>query len=371
MNDSTKENIKPKIVFDTTEQAPLKPLSETAATQSANTSNTPTTATTPSDKHVFTANDVENFQLLTTETDQQEAEGELEGRIYNTLRPKRSLWRKAILLALGIFGVSVIAQGVHWMMQAWQMQDRIGLGMGCAGGLVVIAALGTLIGEWRKLQQLKTRTEERDIAKQLLSSHGLAEGKKFCEEIAAKSSLPSNHPAIIRWQQAIHETHSDKEVVELYARMVQPVIDSQVKREINRYSAESAVMIAVSPLAFVDMAFIAWRNIALINRIAKLNGIELGYYSRIRLFRLVLINIAFAGASELIGEVGMDWMSQDLVAKLSTRAAQGVGAGLLTARLGIKTMELCRPLPWLDDKPRLADFRKELIKQLKLAKSDR
>ncbi len=69
-------------------------------------------------------------------------------------------------------------------------------------------------------------------------------------------------------------------------------------------------MIAVSPLALVDMAFIAWRNLRLINRIATLYGIELGYYSRLRLFKLVLLNIAFAGASELVREVGMDWMSQ-------------------------------------------------------------
>lgn len=84
------------------------------------------------------------------------------------------------------------------------------------------------------------------------------------------------------------------------------------------------------------MAFIAWRNLRLINRIATLYGIELGYYSRLRLFKLVLLNIAFAGASELVREVGMDWMSQDLAARLSTRAAQGIGAGLLTARLGLK-----------------------------------
>lgn len=80
----------------------------------------------------------------------------------------------------------------------------------------------------------------------------------------------------------------------------------------------------------------------------------------------MLLNIAFAGASELVREVGMDWMSQDLAARLSTRAAQGIGAGLLTARLGIKAMELCRPLPWIDnDKPRLGDFRRQLIGQLK------
>jgi putative membrane protein len=84
--------------------------------------------------------------------------------------------------------------------------------------------------------------------------------------------------------------------------------------------------------------------------------------------RLVLLNMAFAGASELVREVGMDWMSQDIAARLSTRAAQGIGAGLLTARLGIKAMELCRPLPWLEqDKPRLGDFRRELLGQLKEA----
>ncbi|WP_348238428.1 DUF697 domain-containing protein, partial [Salmonella enterica] len=41
-------------------------------------------------------------------------------------------------------------------------------------------------------------------------------------------------------------------------------------------------------------------------------------------------------------------------------------AVLLTPLLGIKVMELCRPLPWMDnDKPRLGDFRGQLIGQLK------
>lgn len=121
---------------------------------------------------------------------------------------------------------------------------------------------------------------------------------------------------------AIHDSHNDKEIVTLYSQLVQPILDEQARKEINRSSAESALMIAVSPLAIVDMAFIAWRNIRLINRIAAIYGIELGYYSRIRLFKMVLLNIAFAGASELVREIGMDWLSQDIMARLSTRAAQ-------------------------------------------------
>jgi putative membrane protein len=216
------------------------------------------------------------------------------------------------------------------------------------------------------LWRLRQRAQERDEAKELMQSHGVGKARAFCEKLAQQAGIDQAHPALQRWYAAIHETQNDREVVSLYAHLVQPALDAQARREISRSAAESAMMIAVSPLALVDMAFIAWRNLRLINRIATLYGIELGYYSRLRLFKLVLLNIAFAGASELVREIGMDWMSQDLAARLSARAAQGIGAGLLTARLGIKAMELCRPLPWIDnDKPKLGDFRRELIGQLK------
>lgn len=226
--------------------------------------------------------------------------------------------------------------------------------------------MGALTQEWRRLYQLRQRAEERDRGRELLNSHGVGQGRAFCEKLARQAELDQAHPALQRWHASLHETHNDGETVRLYAQLVQPVLDRQARREISRHAAESALMIAVSPLALVDMAFIAWRNLRLVNRIAAIYGIELGYFSRLRLFRLVLLNMAFAGASELVREVGMDWMSQDIAARLSTRAAQGIGAGLLTARLGIKAMELCRPLPWLEnDKPRLGDYRRELLGQLK------
>lgn len=306
------------------------------------------------------------FYPVAAEWEQEEQEGRAEGMIIAALKPKRSLWRKMVNAGLALFGVSVVAQGIQWLHTAWLQQDWIALGGGVAGGLMVFAGIGSVVGEWRRLYRLRQRAEERDEARELLHSHGLGKGREFCEKLAQQAGLDQGHPALQRWQASLHETQNDREVVALYAKLVQPVLDNQARREISRSAAESALMIAVSPLALVDMAFIAWRNIRLINRIAALYGIELGYFSRIRLFRLVLLNIAFAGAAELVREVGMDWMSQDIAARLSARAAQGIGTGLLTARLGIKAMELCRPLPWLeDDKPKLGDFRGQLIAQLK------
>ncbi|HCT3873904.1 TPA: TIGR01620 family protein [Klebsiella michiganensis] len=313
----------------------------------------------------FDGADAEKFAPARLDAPEEE-EGAAEAVVESVLRPKRSLWRKMVSAGLAIFGVSVVAQGVQWTMTAWQTQDWIALGGCAAGALIVGAGVGSVATEWRRLWRLRQRAHERDEARDLMHSHAVGKGRAFCEKLAQQAGLDHSHPALQRWYAAIHETQNDREVVSLYAQIVQPVLDAQARREISRSAAESTLMIAVSPLALVDMAFIAWRNLRLINRIATLYGIELGYYSRLRLFRLVLLNIAFAGASELVREVGMDWMSQDLAARLSARAAQGIGAGLLTARLGIKAMELCRPLPWIaDDKPRQGDFRRELIGQLK------
>ncbi|WP_313108807.1 YcjF family protein [Atlantibacter sp.] len=312
----------------------------------------------------FSELEAEQFTpALTAELEPENTQAE--AVVEAALRPKRSLWRRMVTAGLALFGVSVVAQGVQWSMNAWQQQDWIALGGLAAGGLIVAAGVGAVATEWRRLHRLRERASERDEARELMTSHGMGKGRAFCEKLARQAGLDQGHPALQRWYAAIHETHNDREIVELYAHLVQPVLDSQARREISRSAAESTLMIAVSPLALVDMAFIAWRNLRLINRIAALYGIELGYFSRIRLFRLVLLNIAFAGASEMVREIGMDWMSQDIAARLSGRVAQGIGAGLLTARLGIKAMELCRPLPWLDDKPRLGDFRRQLLTQVK------
>lgn len=314
----------------------------------------------------FDSCDADNFEPTLTAHEADNLPDDTEIALESALRPRRSLWRKMVITGLLLSGLSALAQGIRWGYSAWISHDWITLGGGIAGLLIVVAGIGSLSAEWRRLWRLRQRAETRDEARILLTSHSVGRGRAFCETLGRQAGIEAAHPAMRRFQAAIHESHSDREIVSLYAQLVQPILDSRARREISRSAAESTLMIVVSPQALIDMAFIAWRNLRLLNRIAAIYGIDLGYYSRIRLFRMVLFNIAFAGASELICEVGMDWIGQDLAARLSARAAQGIGAGLLTARLGIKAMELCRPLPWIDgDKPRTEDFRRELINYVK------
>lgn len=93
----------------------------------------------------------------------------------------------------------------------------IALGATTAGGLIVVAGIGSVLTEWRRLYRLRQRAEERDIARELLVSHGIGQGRAFCEKLARQAGLDQGHPALQRWQASLHETHNDREVVELYA----------------------------------------------------------------------------------------------------------------------------------------------------------
>ncbi|MGF1894625.1 DUF697 domain-containing protein, partial [Vibrio campbellii] len=56
-----------------------------------------------------------------------------------------------------------------------------------------------------------------------------------------------------------------------------------------------------------------------------------------------------------------DLMSMDLAGKLSARAGQGIGVGILTARLGIKAISLLRPMPWHPERAvKLSAIRKQI-----------
>ena len=47
-----------------------------------------------------------------TRDEEPEQEGQVEATLDAALRPKRSLWRKMVTAGLGLFGISVVAQGV-------------------------------------------------------------------------------------------------------------------------------------------------------------------------------------------------------------------------------------------------------------------
>ncbi len=205
----------------------------------------------------------------------------------------------------------------------------------------------------------------QEQGEKLLQSDSVGQGKDFCQKVAKQSGVAEENPAYDRWKNSVNTAHSDAEILQMYDAMVVTQQDKQATQVISRFATESAALVAISPLAIADMLLVAWRNFKMIDTLSTIYGIELGYASRIRLLRLVLANMAVAGASELVIDAGMDLMSMDLAGKLSARAGQGVGVGILTARLGLKAMALLRPIPWqTETQVKLSAIRKEIVSKV-------
>lgn len=291
----------------------------------------------------------------------EEVETAVESQLEQVIRPKRGRkWFAATLLAS--FSGLVIWQAIDNVVTSIQSADWLSLGW--AGFISALAGLGlsALGKELWKLRKLRNHFSVQEQAEALINTDAVGHGQAFCEQIAKESGIQAKSPAYQRWQSSLDSSHSDAEVLEMYDAMVVSEQDKQATKLVSQYSTEAAALVAISPLAVADMLLVAWRNFKMIDQLADLYGVELGYWSRLKLFKAVLVNMAAAGASELAIDASMDLLSMDLAGKVSARAGQGLGVGILTARLGLKAMSLLRPLPWHKDRAvKLSAIRKQIV----------
>ncbi|MBD8512560.1 YcjF family protein [Photobacterium sp. WH77] len=295
---------------------------------------------------------------------EEESDSQAEAQLEKTLGKSSSRGRWLKTLLLGGIGLTMW-QSVDYVASAYLSGDWLSLGWSVLVASVAATGIGVLGREWLRLRRLKDRQTEREQAEMLLAAEGIGQGKAFCIRLAKQGAISAENPGYSRWQASLAATHNDAEVLAMYDQLVLSQQDKQAKKLVVKYAREAALMVAVSPLAIADVLLVAWRNFRLIDQIAAVYGIELGYWSRIQLFKLVLKNMAIAGASELITDSSMDILSVHLAGRLSARAAQGLGVGLLTGRLGLKAMNLMRPLPWQPEQaPALSDIRRDLLSRL-------
>lgn len=284
----------------------------------------------------------------------------------------RWLWRIALSLLAIVIGIEVVDFFIKGFVQSPIITSIYAVILWC---LVMLAA-SSIFSEWSTLRQFKRREKLKQQANELLINQAipsvqntdLLDVEAFCQKIT--TSLPCDllfdkeSEQEKAWQEALSGEYSASELLQLYSRLVLSKVDEKAMAEIARFSTEAVVLVALSPVAIIDMLIILWRNLRMINKVAGLYGLKLGYWSRIKLIKQVFVNMVYAGTSELIADFGTEMIGADLLGKLSGRLAQGLGAGMLTARLGVKTMQLCRPIPF-DDKPKLGHVRREMLTTIK------
>ncbi len=116
------------------------------------------------------------------------------------------------------------------------------------------------------------------------------------------------------------------------------------EQTIEAAARQVTTLTALMPLAFVDVVATLVTNLRMIRKIAEIYGGRSGFFGSWRLTRLVLAHVIATGAvaigDDLIGSVA----GGSVLAKFSRKFGEGVINGALTARVGVASMQLCRPL---------------------------
>jgi putative membrane protein len=207
----------------------------------------------------------------------------------------------------------------------------------------------------------------------------LARLRLACDEAAAKNNRDDAIAAIKavlalyrgradtamgRSRVAAHlsEIMDGRDLLVLAERDLISPLDQRAKALASAAARRVSVVTAVSPRAVFDVAFVLFESVRLIRRIAAIYGGRPGTLGLFRLLKAVVSHLAVTGSIAVGDTLLQQFVGHGLAGRLSTKLGEGVVNGLMTARIGLSAMDVCRPVPFLAaERPRLKDLAGSLV----------
>lgn len=245
---------------------------------------------------------------------------------------------------IGFLALSSVQFGL-WVWEAFQESPLLSFAWLVVVAGFVLFGVQVAFNEWRSLRALKQQAQCQRDGERLLHSVQQGEAQQFC--LALSTHLPQQPTitsAVVAWRDAVQPHHQDKEIVALFDHMVLSECDKYAEQVIRQHATQTALLVALSPLALMDVFIVFVRSIRLTQQVSRCYGVSHGYWSRIRLMRQTVHQMLYVATSELLIDVAGSVIGFELLGKISSRAVQGAGAGLMAGRLGFNAQQLVRPL---------------------------
>ena len=260
----------------------------------------------------------------------------------------------AVSLAALISGVIVIDAAL-WVSDLFERSAWLGgVGTLLIGG-VSVALAGFIGGEYRNLMRLRTAQSIREQGYHLAEASDRFEGRGFMSDLVRlTASSRAGRMLCEQYRDAIADTHDDREAMELFERIVLRPLDESAYAAVRRAARDTAIGVSVSPVAGVDALIVLWRSMRMVREVAEVYGLRPTRLSVLALIRRMFLTATFAVTADVVGDVLGAHLGGRLAGLVSGKLAEGVFAGVRTARLGLLAIEQCRPLPFAaDDRPNL------------------
>jgi putative membrane protein len=266
--------------------------------------------------------------------------------------------RKPSLLGRIFWGALVALVGAVVSVAAWDFaiglitrNAVLGYGVAALGGIVVLTLLVVILRELAAFSRLNRLDGVQIQARAALADQDLISAKTVADRI---ERLYRNREdlnwGMTRFKDRRGDMFDADAVLGLAEQEVLAPIDRAAEQQIQAAARQVATVTAIVPLAFADVFTALTANVRMIRQIAELYGGRSGVMGGWRLTRAVMTHLVATGAvavgDDLIGSVA----GGSLLSKLSRRFGEGIVNGALTARVGVAAMEVCRPLPFTQNR---------------------
>jgi putative membrane protein len=280
-------------------------------------------------------------------------------------QPRR--WRWARLLGGAVGGLLALALGLavdSLIRELFARTDWLGWFGIALTALAVLAIVALAAREIIGLLRLRAIDKIRERAVAAAKADDRTEARAAARELIA---LYSTRPETARGRAAltghIGEIIDGRDLIGLAETELLVPFDEAARTMVLSSAKRVALLTAVSPRALVDLLFVAAEILRLIRRLGALYGGRPGFLGFLRLARAAFAHLAVTGGMAAGDSIIQQFLGHGIAARLSARLGEGVVNGLLTARIGIAAIDVCRPLPFVVGRPpRLADVMAELAR---------
>jgi putative membrane protein len=235
------------------------------------------------------------------------------------------------------------------------------LGVASLAGLAAIAIIfreiwGLMrLGKIEHIQVVSTRAlnlDEADAASQTISQLTSLYGNRH-----------DTNWGMTSFRDHARDIMDPSDRVKLFDRMVLKPLDEESHRIIARRARRVTLLTTVTPVAALDILFVAAQNLAMLRELAELYGGRPSTLSTLKLARMVVSHLAVTGGLALSDNLIQHVVGKGVLGRLSARFGEGAVNGIMTSRIGLATRDVCRPIPQADSrKEKLGSLLRELVK---------
>jgi putative membrane protein len=274
-------------------------------------------------------------------------------------RPRRLTLGRIAFAAFGILVSLALGLWVDALVRdLFSRNDWLGYLAITAAAIGVLALLAVVARELIGLRRLEAVQELKRAVEDAASAPAPAIARTVLGRLV---HLLAARPQTARGRARLAESEGEiidgPHLMDLAERELMAPLDREARTLILASAKRVSIVTAVSPRALVDIGYVIYESSRLVRAMAELYGGRPGRIGLLRLMRDVIAHLAVTGSIAVGDGLVQQVLGHGLASKLSARLGEGVINGLMTARIGIAAMDLCRPMPFRALKrPGIGDF---------------